>query len=114
MLITEKEIAIVFSWETNDPLGVDFRNLVKSNYKNIQEQNIVIDLTAYKKKITPNHILEFSELSTYSKEQLGKSFVVASSTINILELPNDISVAPTLQEALDLIEMEEIERDLGY
>jgi hypothetical protein len=106
MQITEKEIAIVFSWETNDPLGVDFRNLVKSNHKNIQEQNIVIDLTAFKKRITPNHILEFSEL--------GKSFVVASSTINIHELPNDISVAPTLKEALDLIEMEEIERDLGY
>jgi len=29
------------------------------------------------------------------------------------EVPEEISVVPTLQEAKDLIEMEEIERDLG-
>jgi hypothetical protein len=34
--------------------------------------------------------------------------------MSVSELPDDIATAPTLQEAFDIIEMEEIERDLGY
>jgi hypothetical protein len=43
-----------------------------------------------------------------------KSFVVVVGTMSVSQLPEDIATAPTLQEALDIIEMEEIERDLGY
>ncbi|MGB0279178.1 MAG: ribonuclease Z [Flavobacteriaceae bacterium] len=113
MQITQQENTTIFSWEKTDPIGVDFRNLVKAHYKNMQDQNIVVDLSPVG-KLQSSHILEFSELSVYNKEQVNKSFVVVIGTMEIKALPDDISVAPTLQEALDLIDMEEIERDLGY
>ena len=113
MQITQQENTTIFSWETTDPIGVDFRNLVKAHYKNMQDQNIVVDLSPVG-KLQSSHILEFFELSIYNKEQVNKSFVVVIGIMEIKALPDDISVAPTLQEALDLIDMEEIERDLGY
>jgi hypothetical protein len=113
MQISQHYKTTVFSWDSKDPTGIDFRNLVKGHYKNMHQQNIVIDLSAIK-SLKPNHVLEFSELNTYNKEQVLKSFVVVVGTMSVSQLPEDIATAPTLQEALDIIEMEEIERDLGY
>ena len=113
MQISQHDNTTVFSWDSTDPTGIDFRNLVKGHYKNMHQQNIVIDLSAIK-SLKPNHVLEFSELNMYNKEQVLKSFVVVVGTMYVSQLPEDIATAPTLQEALDIIEMEEIERDLGY
>lgn len=113
MQIQQEEQTTIFSWEANDPVGVDFRNLVKGQYKNMHQQNIVVDLSLLK-NLQSNHIMEFSELSVYNKETVNKSFVMVVGTMDIDALPDQISTAPTLQEALDLIDMEEIERDLGY
>jgi len=113
MQIKQKDNTTVFLWETTDPRGTDFRNLLKANYKNMENQNIVVDLSNYE-NISTRDVLEFSELSAYNKEQVSKSFVVVTGVMQIDALPENISTAPTLQEALDLVEMEEIERDLGY
>ncbi len=113
MQITQHENTTIFSWESTDPVGIDFRNLVKAHYKNMQDHNIIVDLSPIK-KLQPSHTLEFSELSVYNKEQVNKSFVIVIGAREIKALPDYISVAPTLREALDLIDMEEIERDLGY
>lgn len=113
MQISQQENTTIFLWETIDPIGTDFRNQVKAHYKNMHQQNIVVDLSALE-GIKPSHLLEFSEISLYNKEQVKKSFVVVVGFVENDVFPPDISVAPTLQEALDLIDMEEIERDLGY
>lgn len=113
MQINQVEQTTIFSWQSDDPTGSDFRNLIKGHYKNIHQQNIVVDLSALQ-KLEPYHIMEFSELSMHAKEKVNKSFVLVVGTMNIDDLPDRISTAPTLNEALDLIEMEEIERDLGY
>jgi len=42
------------------------------------------------------------------------SFVIVFNGINIDNIPEDIVVVPTLTEAKDIIEMENIERDLGF
>jgi len=39
---------------------------------------------------------------------------VVTNAININETPEEIIVVPSLQEAYDIIEMEDIERDLGF
>ena len=44
----------------------------------------------------------------------GTSFVVICNGIDIDEIPDEINVVPTLIEAEDLLEMEAIERDLGF
>ena len=44
----------------------------------------------------------------------GMSFVVICNKIDIDEIPDEINVVPTLTEAKDVLEMEAIERDLGF
>jgi len=58
-------------------------------------------------------IILFLKLSTDHREK-GKSFVVISNGIDIDEIPDEINIAPTFTEALDILEMDEIERDLGF
>lgn len=55
----------------------------------------------------------FEKWATAFKEG-AKSFIVVTQAIGYEESPETLSVCPSLQEAKDLIEMEEIERDLGF
>ncbi len=112
MKISQLHNTTVFSWEDSDPTGIDFIKIIQAQFKKMHHNNIVIDLSAIK-SLNLKHDLEFSDLNTYNKEQVLKSFVVVG-TMSVSQLPGDIDTAPTLQEALDIIEMEEIERDLGY
>ena len=65
-------------------------------------------------------ILDLSEFSEISEEKLknfskfGNEIVVKNSFIIIcqMEFSEDFPIVPTLQEAFDLIELEEIERQL--
>jgi hypothetical protein len=41
------------------------------------------------------------------------SFVIVTNKIDLNITPDEIVVVPTMQEAYDIIEMEEMERDLG-
>ena len=47
-------------------------------------------------------------------KQNGMSFVVVKSGVDIDDFPESINIVPTLQEAEDVLEMEAIERDLGF
>ncbi len=58
-------------------------------------------------------ILLFSPMCGRQKDQ-NKSFVIVSEGINLDDIPDDMVVVPTLQEAKDIIEIENIERDLGF
>lgn len=44
----------------------------------------------------------------------GTSFVVIVNGIDIDDAPEEINIVPTITEAEDLLEMEAIERDLGF
>lgn len=112
MKISQHHNTTVFSWEDSDPTGIDFIKIIQAQFKKMHHNNIVIDLSAIK-SLKLKHDLEFSDLNTYNKEQVLKSFVVVG-TMSVSQLPGYIDTAPTLQEALDIVEMEEIERDLGY
>ena len=47
-------------------------------------------------------------------KQNGMSFVVIKSGVDIDDFPENINIVPTLHEAEDVLEMEAIERDLGF
>lgn len=79
-------------------------------YPKLGNDNLIINLFSFR-KLTANDLLEFLELSNSHKAK-GKSFVLVSDLISYGEIPDEISLVPTVQEARDLIEMEEIERDL--
>ena len=44
----------------------------------------------------------------------GASFVLVCNGINIDEIPDEMNIIPTFTEALDILEMDAIERDLGF
>jgi hypothetical protein len=73
------------------------------------DENIIIDLT--KLEVTIDEIVSFKKISN-QKRKNGTSFVIINATIDIDELPEEINVVPTLQEAIDVIDMDEMMREL--
>ena len=81
-------------------------------YERFKNDNIIVNLTSLK-PVTLENIVEFIQISN-THRKAKKSFVVVTDKINLTETPDEIIVVPTLQEAYDVIEMEEMERDLGF
>lgn len=63
-----------------------------------------------------NLIIDLKLLLPLAKQhkKLKKSFVVVAEGIDFNAVPAQLSVVPSNLEAHDIIEMEEIERDLGF
>jgi hypothetical protein len=62
---------------------------------------------------TLNDLSLFLNIAENHREN-GISFVIICNGIDVDEIPDEINVAPTLHEAEDVLEMEEIERELGF
>jgi len=90
----------------------DFFVELKEKYTNFECANLIIDFSDLKGVNTENItlFLDFSE----KHKQDGTSFVVVVNGIDFDSVPDEIIAVPTLQEAQDIIEMEKIERDLGF
>ena len=89
-----------FSPKTNIELNELFKKLFASDL----DYNIIIDLTSL---MDINFLKDLRKLSNFSKKN-KKSLVIVSSDLSC----DQVNVAPTLSEAYDVIELEEIERDL--
>ena len=113
MIIDIQDKIVTITYEQSDIIGRSFRDEIKPNYKNFSSKNIILDLSPMK-NVLSKHIKDFVELAIYHKEFNNKSFVVVTGPIGLNLLPNGINVVPTINEAFDTIEIEEIERDLGY
>ena len=85
---------------------------VTHQYKSFENHNIVIDLMIYK-DLSTSDIKLFMPLSKQHKKS-KKSFVIVTSDFDYNAVPDKLTVVPSLLEAHDIIEMEEIERDLGF
>ena len=64
--------------------------------------------------LTAPSITQAIESVVESRQSKAKSFVLVDSVERLGQYAEELSAAPTLEEAFDLIEMEEIERDLGF
>lgn len=83
---------------------------ITAGYDRIRSENLIINLSAFSRlKVTD--ITAFSGLSERHRNS-GKSFVLVSDQVSYEDLPEELVVVPTLGEAKDIIEMDEIERDL--
>lgn len=89
-----------------------FLEKVNNDYNSHKDKNIVLDLTQYN-DVTLEVILSFLPLSNKHRKS-KKSFVMVSNDVDFNDMPDEMVVVPTLLEAHDIIEMEEIERDLGF
>lgn len=83
---------------------------LNSSYGKIKNDHLIINLFSFS-KISTDDVLEFLELSN-THRSANKSFVLVTNKLDFSEVPDEICLVPTIQEAKDIIEMEEIERDL--
>ena len=91
---------------------LSFLEKINNQYNVFKNQNLILDLT-FDKTISLSDIKLFSDISKLHKKG-KKSFVLVIDNVDIDKLPLKMTVVPTLMEAHDIIEMEEIERDLGF
>lgn len=89
----------------------DFFEEFNENYTNFKSENIILDFSR-NISIDLKEILLFSQKSKEHKNN-NKSFVIVCNGIKFDELPNELIAVPTFKEAEDIIDIEDIERDLG-
>lgn len=81
-------------------------------YSRFKNDNIIINLTGLK-QLSTFDVVEFLKISNRHRNA-KHSFVIVSNKIDLDNIPDELIVVPTLQEAYDVVEMEDIERDLGF
>ncbi len=91
---------------------VSFLMKLTHEFKTFEKHNLIIDISNHK-NLTIKDITTFSALSKQHKKA-KKSFVIVASNINYNTVPTALTVVPSKTEAHDIIEMDEIERDLGF
>ncbi|SCY05549.1 ribonuclease Z [Flavobacterium caeni] len=80
-------------------------------YKSFEKYNIIVDLLLHGQLSTKdiNSLLPLSKTHRKAK----KSFVIVAN-VDYNSVSQQLVLVPTVLEAHDMIEMEEIERDLGF
>ena len=101
----------VFIYDTQNDVTV-FLEKVTAQYNSFSSYNIVLDLSK-NANVLLQDIKLFDALSKTHKNA-KKSFVLVAVNIDYNKISAKITVVPSLQEAHDIIEIEEIERDLGF
>lgn len=90
-----------------------FLTKITAQYNSLATQNLILDLSK-KSDATAADVLLFAPLSAKHKKS-GKSFImVMNESFDFNEATDKVMLVPSLQEAQDIIELEEIERDLGF
>lgn len=90
----------------------EFYQKLHHEYNSFKSQNLIVDLS-HDKALTLDDIKLFTDLiKIHAKAK--KSLVLVTNSVNFNAVPKSITLVPTILEAHDIIEMEEIERDLGF
>lgn len=109
MIIEKIDIATILK-NGNESIKNFYKEFSK-NYSSFANDNIIIEISDGKGEEKEN-ILLFLQYSK-AHQNNGMSFVMIIHGIDSDDFPDDIIIVPTLTEAKDIIEMENIERDLG-
>lgn len=90
----------------------EFLKKLKSEEKSIKDDNLILD-------ISEKFNTDFLNLSVFlplneQHKQNGTSFVIVFMKAFEEDLLDELDIVPTLMEAIDVIEMDNISRDLGF
>ena len=96
---------------TQNSVNLFFKEIEK-HYPEIVKEHLIIHFSE-KNSLIIEELLLFLELNNQHRKN-GASFVVVCNGINIDEIPDEMNIIPTFTEALDILEMDAIERDLGF
>lgn len=110
MIIDRQENITVITQESVS-LG-KFMDRFKESYSKFEKDHLILNLLSLS-NLSASDLMEFLELSR-DHRSAKKSFVIVTDTVNFDDVNEEIIVAPTLEEAYDVIEMEDIERDLDF
>ncbi len=90
----------------------DFIGNFKNNYPEFLKKNVIVDLS--KLGIIKNtDLMQFLNTAVLHLKN-NTSFVIVSQNNDVDHLPEELVTAPSLIEAIDIIELDEISRDLGF
>lgn len=90
----------------------EFTSKITKHHSDFKDQNVIIDLKE-SKELQKEELLAFLEISNLHRSG-NKSFVIVNESFGIDELPEELIVVPSMQEAEDMIQMDEMQRDLGF
>ena len=89
-----------------------FIEKLTNQFNTYKEQNLILDVTK-DENLSINNLLIVKDLAKKHKKE-KKTMVFVTENIDFNKIPDFLLVVPTTLEAHDIIEMEEIERDLGF
>lgn len=107
---TERNNTFILSFKQNKSVQECINQI--QNDSLLKEKNIIIDLTKNTNWLAKDY-QQWIPVSDKFRNEYKRSFVFVIETFEE-ELPDELTFVPTLQEAFDIIELEEIERDLGF
>lgn len=110
MKVTQKEKYMIIEDDLDDI--AEFATNITKNHSKFEKENVVLNLLNMP-DLNEKDLLLFMELSNLHRLQ-KKSFVIVGKGVSIDVIPEELFVVPTLQEAEDIINMEEVERELGF
>ena len=110
MKTTREENYLLIENEAEGLTG--FASTLTKNHSDFKDENVVVNLKS-RKDLASDDLLAFLEISNVHRNG-NKSFVLVNDAVGIDDLPEELVVVPTLQEAEDMIQMDEIQRDLGF
>lgn len=89
-----------------------FVGKITNEYHAFQNQNLILDVSQ-DKAISNADLSHFKKLAKTHKKA-KKSMIVVTDSVDFNKVPSYLNVVPSVLEAHDMIEMDEIERDLGF
>ena len=110
MKISQKDTYTLI--EASENSFQDFFTEFKSQNLESTENHTIVELSE-NLNASLKDLLLFLNIAENHREN-GMSFVIICNGIDIDEIPDEINIVPTLHEAEDVLEMEAIERDLGF
>lgn len=110
MLIKPKDNYILLSNKSDN--FDSFLSIFEEKYSEIAKNHLILQLSE-SLNITDEDLLVFLKYAE-KHQQNGMSFVIVKEEVDIDKFPEWFNITPTLLEAEDVLEMEEIQRDLGF
>ncbi|UAM98621.1 restriction endonuclease subunit S [Polaribacter litorisediminis] len=110
MHIKKKETYTLISSDENS--FADFYKSFLSKEKEFVNDHLIVDISN-NMNTNKEDLLLFLVIAKQKKEN-NTSFVIVNKNMNMDDFPEYFNIAPTLQEAKDILEMEAMERELGF
>ena len=110
MVIDKKENYTLISSDENS--FSDFYNTFFKKENELDKENLILEIFD-EINISKEDYLLLLNIAEQKKEN-GISFVIVYNNVNIDDFPENFNIVPTLIEAEDILEMEAMERELGF